>query len=134
MPDTALSSRYDFVFDAATFALLTSPLTKIVAVEYEFKRAAGLTVMLPQDRDGDGEPQFPEGPYDYYGVASCCPSCGLGKQQDIYEEAMADEAYIAHLVKEREEAAFDEHVEYLVEQREKEKEAITDIAPVEVSA
>lgn len=84
------------------------------------------------DRDGGGDPQSPEGPYGFYGVASCGASCGPGEQRDIYEEAMANEAYIAHLVKEREEAALDEYVEYLVEQREKEKEAATD--PVEVSA
>ena len=89
MPDTAWFSRHGLVFDAAAFALLTSPLTMIVVVEYGFEGAAGLTVMLPQDRDGDGEPQFPVGPYDHYGVASCGPSCGLGEQQDIYEEAMA---------------------------------------------
>ena len=85
------------------------------------------------ERDGDGDPQPPEGPNGYYGAASCGASCGLGEQRDIYEEAMALEAYVAHLVKEREEAAFEQYVEYLVEQREAEKKAISDIAPVAVS-
>ena len=39
----------------------------------------------------------------------------------IYEAAEENEERIAHLVKDREEAAFDQWVEYLVEQRERDR-------------